>query len=42
MIAHILPCVLELEVLTLAAWLLEHAAMLVTSARLWLRTRGGS
>ena len=39
MIAHILPCVLELEALALAAWLLEHAALLLATARLWLRAR---
>ncbi len=42
MIAHILPCVLEVELLALAAWLLEHASLVVTSARQWLRSRGGS
>lgn len=38
-LAHVLPCVVELELLALAAWVLEHAALLLASARALLRRR---
>lgn len=33
MLAHILPCVIELELMTLAAWLVEHAATIIACWR---------
>lgn len=33
LIAHILPCIIELELLTVLSWLLEHASLLVTCWR---------
>ncbi len=32
-LAHVLPCVIELELLALVAWVLEHAGLLLASAR---------
>lgn len=39
MIAHILPCILEFELLSLAVFILQHARELaaLASARLWGR-----
>jgi len=38
-IAHILPCILEIELLSLAAFMLQHARELtmLATARLWGR-----
>ena len=33
LLAHILPCVIELELLAALAWLLEHAQLLLAAWR---------